>query len=136
MGGVFLNDNIPPGFKYIKNRVILNSTPIAEPSGQRPLLFNVGSIGVGATVVLQYQLVIGSGVTMGNYQNTAKEPVILNKLTYFFYIISVTFIGTAIITGQELDWFRSPLICFLLITGCVCLLFFIVRCLNVERRDI
>ncbi len=68
---VLINDQTPPGFKYIKDRVLLNSAPTSEPSGQRPLVFNVGSIGIGASAVLQYQLVVGSGVTMGNYQNTA-----------------------------------------------------------------
>jgi hypothetical protein len=69
--GVFLHDNIPPGFKYIKNRVILNGSPISEPAGQRPLIFNVGNVPPAATVILQYQLVIGSGVSMGLYNNTA-----------------------------------------------------------------
>ena len=71
VNNVYLSDNIPPGFKYIKDRVILGGSPISDPVGQRPLLFNVGDIAAGATAVLQYQLVIGSGVTMGTYQNTA-----------------------------------------------------------------
>ncbi len=69
---VYLNDQIPPGFKYIKDRVLLNGTATSEPNGQRPLMFNVGTVAAGTTVVLQYQLVIGTGVTMGNYQNTAR----------------------------------------------------------------
>ncbi|KTC87230.1 MFS transporter [Legionella brunensis] len=46
---------------------------------------------------------------------------------YFFYFVSVLFIGTALITGQELDWFRSTMINFLLATGSISLLFFIVH---------
>jgi len=69
--GVYINDQIPPGFKYIKDRVLLNGIATSEPNGQRPLLFNIGTVAAGTTVVLQYQLVIGTGVTMGNYQNTA-----------------------------------------------------------------
>jgi len=69
--GVYLNDKIPPGFKYIKNRVLLGGVPTAEPSGQRPLVFNIGTVAAAATVVLKYQLVIGSGVTMGTYKNVA-----------------------------------------------------------------
>lgn len=33
------------------------------------------------------------------------------------------FIGTALTTGQELDWFRSSLITFLLIFGVISLIF-------------
>jgi hypothetical protein len=69
---VLLTDMIPPGFKYIKDRVLLGGTPIHEPTGPRPLVFNVGTVAPSAMSVLQYQLVIGSGVTMGTYKNTAQ----------------------------------------------------------------
>ena len=78
--GVLVNDNIPPGFKYVKDRVILNSIPIANPSGQRPLFFNVGTIPVSPASILQYQLVIGSGVTMASYQNTARAQLSAGNL--------------------------------------------------------
>jgi len=71
VNAVYLNDEIPPGFKYIKDRVLMGGQPTGEPSGQRPLIFNIGTVPAATTLVLQYQLVIGSGVTMGNYQNTA-----------------------------------------------------------------
>ncbi|CDZ77580.1 Multidrug resistance protein B [Legionella massiliensis] len=48
-------------------------------------------------------------------------------LGYFFYSVAVIFIGTALTTGQELDWFRSSLINFLLITGGISLVFFILQ---------
>jgi len=71
VSNVFLSDTIPPGFKYIRERVLLNGTPTGEPTGQRPLVFNIGTVAASTTVILQYQLVIGSGVTMGTYRNTA-----------------------------------------------------------------
>jgi len=71
VNGIIINDKIPPGFKYIQNRVLLNNASTSNPSGERPLLFNVGNMSPGAQNVLQYQLVIGSGATMGIYQNTA-----------------------------------------------------------------
>lgn len=49
---------------------------------------------------------------------------------YFFYAIVVTCFGTVIAAGQELDWFRSPLVCTLAIIGSVSTLFFVLRCLN------
>jgi len=68
---VQLDDEIPPGFKYLNNRVILNGAPISNPMGQRPLIFSVGNVLPSTTEALEYQLVIGSGVTMGTYKNTA-----------------------------------------------------------------
>jgi uncharacterized repeat protein (TIGR01451 family) len=69
---VYLNDLIPPGFKYVKQRVLYNNGPVAEPFGERPLRFSLGSVPAATTQTLQYQLVIGAGVTTnGTYQNTA-----------------------------------------------------------------
>jgi DHA2 family multidrug resistance protein len=67
------------------------------------------------------------------YEHAESPPITLDKLAYFLYIISLIFIGTGLTTGQELDWFRSNLIAFFLITGSVCLLFLIIRCLTSEH---
>ncbi len=45
---------------------------------------------------------------------------------YFFYCVGILCISTAIITGQQLDWFRSPLICFLFAFGVASFGFFIL----------
>ncbi len=71
LDNVILVDKIPPGFKYLKNRVILDGTPIADPGGQRPVNFTIGTMNAQKTKTLKYQLVIGSGVTTGNYENVA-----------------------------------------------------------------
>ena len=88
--GVTLEDIIPGGFKYIKGKAILDDVPISDPTGTRPLIFNIGTITAGATRTLRYQLVVGSGVSFGKYtniaqakmggigiSNTAKEEVII-----------------------------------------------------------
>lgn len=71
INGFTVWDTIPPGFKYLDGRVILDGVPIADPSGRRPLGFDPGVLGVGQTKILKYQLVIGSGVTFGEYFNEA-----------------------------------------------------------------
>ncbi len=68
---VFLKDLIPPGFKYIENRVTLDGVPIADPSSSRPIVFDIGDFTAGQTKTLKYQLIIGSGVTPGEYENKA-----------------------------------------------------------------
>ena len=64
-------DKIPPGFKYIKNHVTLDGVAIADPTGSRDLIFEIGDIVVGSKKVLKYQLLVGSGVTYGEYSNLA-----------------------------------------------------------------
>jgi len=68
---VYLEDKIPAGFKYLNGKAILDGAQIADPTGNRPLTFNIGTVQAGQTRVLKYQLVVGSGVTFGKYQNTA-----------------------------------------------------------------
>ncbi|MGR3174722.1 MAG: choice-of-anchor U domain-containing protein [Candidatus Scalindua sp.] len=68
---LFLEDKIPPGFKYIRGKCILDNQLISDPAGNRPLIFNIGDVASGATRTLKYQLVVGSGVTYGSdYENS------------------------------------------------------------------
>lgn len=71
VSGTLLNDKIPPGFKYLEDRVLLDGVPTSAPSGQRPLVFDIGSFNPGTTKTLRYQLVVGAGVGSGNYENSA-----------------------------------------------------------------
>ena len=68
---VYLEDKIPAGFKYISGKAILDNQPITDPTGGRPLTFNIGTVALGETLTLKYQLVAGSGVTFGDYRNRA-----------------------------------------------------------------
>ncbi len=110
VNNAYLSDKIPPGFKYIKDRVILNGSPISEPAGQRPVVFNVGTVPAATTVVLQYQLVIGSGVTMGTYQNTATAQyiggiIISNPAEASVKIIPDTLFDMGTVIGKVFyDW--------------------------------
>ena len=67
---VYLEDKIPAGFKYINGKAILDNVQIADPTGNRPITFNIGTVSAGTTRTLKYQLVVGSGVTFGNYENS------------------------------------------------------------------
>lgn len=73
LADMVIADNIPAGFKYIKGRTILDGMPVADPTGVRTrwLNFDIDSIASGVTRTLKYQLVVGSGVSFGNYQNVA-----------------------------------------------------------------
>jgi len=68
---VFIEDKIPAGFKYLNGKVILDNQGIANPTGNRPLTFTIGTVPLAAMRTLKYQLVIGSGVQFGKYDNTA-----------------------------------------------------------------
>ncbi len=67
----YLNDVIPPGFKYMNGRVQLDGDPIEDSVVARPLIFTSGAFTPHQKKTLRYQLVIGSGVAPGNYENTA-----------------------------------------------------------------
>jgi uncharacterized repeat protein (TIGR01451 family) len=68
---VLIEDKIPAGFKYVTDRTILDGQKTGNPDGQRPLIFTVGTLTAGQTRTLRYQLIVGSGVTFGKYENSA-----------------------------------------------------------------
>ncbi|MDP8260700.1 MAG: hypothetical protein P9L96_06890 [Candidatus Gygaella obscura] len=68
---VYLEDKIPAGFKYLSGKAILDGSSIAEPTGTRPIMFNIGTVTAGETRTLKYQLIVGSGVSFGKYANSA-----------------------------------------------------------------
>jgi uncharacterized repeat protein (TIGR01451 family) len=82
---VTVRDQIPLNFKYIKGSARLNGAVLANPTGNRPLIFNIGTVpalvdGNGNGVAdpgelghlrLRYQLVVGSGAAPGDHKNTA-----------------------------------------------------------------
>jgi DHA2 family multidrug resistance protein len=75
-------------------------------------------------------LIIYVGYGYRKHYKKETRKVEFDTIGYFSYAVGITFIGVALTTGQELDWFRSPLVCFLIITGSLSTLFFIVRCLS------
>jgi uncharacterized repeat protein (TIGR01451 family) len=68
---ILLEDRIPAGFKYVEGRTLLDGASAPDPSGGRPLVFDIGEVAAGETRVLRYQLIAGSGVSPGVYENTA-----------------------------------------------------------------
>ena len=82
---VKVDDRIPPSFKYLQGSARLNGAPAADPTGNRTLTFDLGTVpaladsngngradpGEPGYMALSYQLVIGSGATPGEYTNTA-----------------------------------------------------------------
>ena len=85
VGSVRIDDLIPPNFKYVGGSTRLDGAAIADPVGNRPMTFDVGTVpaladsngngiadpGESGYMNLSYQLVIGSGARPGDYTNTA-----------------------------------------------------------------
>ncbi len=67
---------------------------------------------------------------LAGFDTQPPERTPFDLVGYLFYFIAVFSLGIAIITGQQLDWFRSPLITGLFILGTPCLLFYIFWDLN------
>lgn len=82
---VHIDDHIPPDFKYLKGSALVNKQKFADPTGNRTITFDLGTVpalvdqngngvadpGEPGYVTLSYQLVIGSGAKPGDYTNTA-----------------------------------------------------------------
>jgi len=80
-----LLDVIPPNFKYHPGSARLGSAVLADPTGQRTLIFDIGTIpammdnngngiadnGEPGSLTLMYQLIVGAGARPGNYLNRA-----------------------------------------------------------------
>ena len=58
-------------------------------------------------------------------EHTQRTPFVFDRIGYSAYAIGFFCVGLAVITGQEMDWFRSPLICTLFAIGIPAILFFI-----------
>jgi len=69
--GVYLKDELAAGLKYLDGKVLLDGVPIAEPTGSRTKTFSIGTVSASSSKTLKYQVVVGSGVTFGNYENKA-----------------------------------------------------------------
>ncbi len=69
--GVYLEDRIPPGFKYIGGKSLLDGAQAPDPQGTSILTFSVGTVPALSKRTLKYQLVVGAGVSFGKYENHA-----------------------------------------------------------------
>lgn len=68
---LFVNDSTPSGFKYVEDSARINGSPFAPPKPYRPLRFGPLILEPFETVKINYLMVVGTGVTEGEYINTA-----------------------------------------------------------------
>ena len=73
-----IQDILPAGFKFVKGSTRLDGKKVADPSGGRTVTSQVIKLKSNDEITLTYMLVVGSGVTQGEYTNTAKA---INSLT-------------------------------------------------------
>jgi uncharacterized repeat protein (TIGR01451 family) len=57
--------NLPQGFNYVANSVLLNNQLFSEPQGSRRMMWQLPVINAHETVVLRYQVVIGADAARG-----------------------------------------------------------------------
>ncbi len=120
---VTLEDHTPPNFKYLKGSTRLDGAPIADPSGNRSLEFNIGTVsalvdtnGNGEAdpqeqgyLLLSYQLIVGAGATPGDYVNTAHARdvcatcVISNTVSETVEVVLDPFFDLGTIIGKVFD---------------------------------
>ncbi|WP_455207592.1 isopeptide-forming domain-containing fimbrial protein [Kaarinaea lacus] len=73
-------DLMPPGFKYVEGSARLNGVAAEPVRNNRELIWNVPSIGVDETYTIDLLLIVGAGVSEGEYVNRASfASAILNQ---------------------------------------------------------
>jgi len=66
-----IEDYLPQGFSYVASSTLLNNQLFTEPQGNRRLLWQLPHINPGQTVVIRYQVVIGTDAKRGRNINRA-----------------------------------------------------------------
>jgi len=66
-----IEDNLPQGFSYVPSTCLLNNSRFADPQGSRRLFWSLPDIRLMETVILRYQVVIGTDARRGRNINRA-----------------------------------------------------------------
>ena len=114
LGQVFVFDNLPAGFSYVRNSMRVNgakqtlntpSLPLTEPDGGigPNLIFHVGSIADATTLLLTYRLKVGVGALQGNGTNTAQATSTLNTASNLGKISNLSSATVKILPGVFSD---------------------------------
>ncbi|WP_421773048.1 OmpA family protein [Gracilimonas sp.] len=74
LAGVFVRDELPLGFNYVKGSTVLNQLSWQDPEGSTGSVLNflVGSVDQDETVEIRYRLSVGVGAGKGKGINTAQ----------------------------------------------------------------
>jgi uncharacterized repeat protein (TIGR01451 family) len=68
---IHLKDDLAGGLKYLPDTAQLDGASISNPTGTTTKTFDIGTVSANSSVTLKYQVVVGSGVTFGEYENSA-----------------------------------------------------------------
>jgi len=74
-----IEDYLPQGFSYVESSTLLNNRRFTEPQGQRRLLWQLPHMKPGETLVLRYQVVIGTDAKRGRNINRAALRAVDNS---------------------------------------------------------
>jgi hypothetical protein len=66
-----IEDYLPQGFSYVESSTLLNNRRFTEPQGSRHLLWQLPHLKPGETLVLRFQVVIGTDAKRGRNINRA-----------------------------------------------------------------
>lgn len=85
VSGVYVEDRLPPGFRYLEGSARLDGAPLPDPTGTQTLVFAIGDVaalidsngngqadpGEPGYLLLAYRMVVGAGAAPGSYVNQA-----------------------------------------------------------------
>jgi len=94
-------DTMPNGILYINGTSLLNSVATNDPSGSNPLIWSLGDLPAGGTLILEYAASVGTSVKPGLNENVAYAealqggvPVYSNRAFARINIIGTTLSGS------------------------------------------
>jgi len=74
-----IEDYLPQGFSYVESSTLINNQRFSEPQGQRHLLWQLPHLEPGETLVLRFQVVIGTDAKRGRNINRATLRAVDNS---------------------------------------------------------
>ncbi|MEW6103811.1 MAG: carboxypeptidase regulatory-like domain-containing protein, partial [bacterium] len=66
-----VEDKLPYNFKYLASTTKINGRKAADPMGNNPLIFSIGTLSEGEETVLTYYVMIGIDASLGEKRNLA-----------------------------------------------------------------
>lgn len=145
IGARFLQGLVSGPFYTLTNRLFTYFTPEEKKEKSTAIMLTILTVGpvAGATFggwmayELNWRIVFYLNIPPTlllayfvyirlRHYNAPKEKYSFDFIGYIFYFFGVFLLGFVLITGQEFDWHRSPLIVFFSVLGTLSMTFFVL----------
>jgi fimbrial isopeptide formation D2 family protein/uncharacterized repeat protein (TIGR01451 family) len=99
-----ITDHLPHGFRYLPGTTLINGVPAADPTGDNPYVFAIGTIGPESVTTLDYYVLVSHAARHGANVNYA----VLNAHDGAGKPIELTDRATVIVKGGKFEEYETP----------------------------